>query len=38
MQRVLISLFKNAEEAKAERIDVGLTVESTPDGGTHLNR
>jgi two-component system nitrogen regulation sensor histidine kinase NtrY len=36
MQQVLINLFKNAEEAKAERIDVGLTVESTPDGGTHF--
>ena len=36
MQQVLINLFKNAEEAKAGCIDVGLTVESTPDGGTHF--
>ena len=36
MQQVLINLFKNAEEAKAGCIDVGLTVESTCDGGTRF--
>jgi signal transduction histidine kinase len=36
MQQVLINLFKNAEEAKAEHTEIGLTVESTSDGGTRF--
>ena len=32
MQQVLLNLLKNAEEAKAERSEVGLIVESTQTG------
>jgi signal transduction histidine kinase len=36
MQQVLLNLFKNADEAKTEHTDIGLTVESTSDGGTRF--
>ncbi|HKQ70097.1 MAG TPA: PAS domain-containing sensor histidine kinase [Polyangiaceae bacterium] len=36
IQQVLINLVKNADEAKGARSDVGITVESTPDGGTRF--
>jgi signal transduction histidine kinase len=36
MQQVLLNLLKNADEAKAERSEVALVVESTQEGGTRF--